>query len=34
MAVAAIKGDLVYTGDVSNLEKLRIFFPGVRVLSS
>jgi len=33
MAVAALRGDVVYTGDVADMEKLRAFFPGVRVLS-
>ena len=33
MASAALRGDVVYTGDVDGLERLRIFFPGVRVLS-
>jgi len=33
MAFAARRGDVVYTGDVEDLEKLRAFFPGVRVLS-
>lgn len=33
MASAATRGDLVYTGDVDDLEKLRAFFPGVRVLA-
>lgn len=33
MASAALRGDVVYTGDVDYLEKLRGFFPGVRVLS-
>jgi predicted nucleic acid-binding protein len=33
MASAALRGDVVYTGDVDDLEKLRAFFPGVRVLS-
>lgn len=33
MASAALRGDVVYTGDVDDLERLRIFFPGVRVLS-
>jgi predicted nucleic acid-binding protein len=33
MASAALRGDVVYTADVDDLEKLRTFFPGVRVLS-
>jgi predicted nucleic acid-binding protein len=33
MASAALRGDVVFTGDVDDLEKLRVFFPGVRVLS-
>jgi hypothetical protein len=33
MASAALRGDVVYTVDVDDLEKLRSFFPGVRVLS-
>jgi len=33
MSVAALQGDVVYTGDVRDMEKLRAFFPGVRVLS-
>lgn len=33
MASAALRGDVVYTGDVDDLERLRGFFPGVRVLS-
>ncbi|MEJ7729077.1 MAG: PIN domain-containing protein [Polyangiaceae bacterium] len=33
MASAALRGDVVYTGDVDDLERLRAFFPGVRVLS-
>lgn len=32
MASAAMRGDVVYTGDRSDLERLRAFFPGVRVL--
>ena len=34
MAGAALRGDVVYTNDVADLEKLRGFFPGVRVLST
>ena len=33
MASAASRGDVVYTGDVGDLERLRSFFPGVRVLA-
>lgn len=33
MASAASRGDVVYTTDVEDLEQLRPFFPGVRVLS-
>jgi predicted nucleic acid-binding protein len=33
MASAALRGDLVYTSDVDDLEKLRAHFPGVRVLA-
>lgn len=33
MASAALRGDVVITGDVDDLERLRAFFPGVRVLS-
>jgi hypothetical protein len=33
MASAASRGDVVYTIDVDDLERLRTFFPGVRVLS-
>jgi predicted nucleic acid-binding protein len=32
MASAARRGSLVYTSDVGDLEKLRAFFPSVRVL--
>jgi predicted nucleic acid-binding protein len=32
MASAASRGDVVYTSDVSDLERLRRRFPGVRVL--
>jgi predicted nucleic acid-binding protein len=31
MASAALRGDVVYTGDCDDLERLRTFFPGVRV---
>lgn len=33
MAGAALRGDVVLTSDPKDLEKLRLFFPGVRVLS-
>jgi predicted nucleic acid-binding protein len=33
MASAALRGDVVYTGDAVDLERLRAFFPGVRVLA-
>ena len=33
MGVAAVRGDVVYTGDVADLQRLRAFFPSVRVLS-
>jgi predicted nucleic acid-binding protein len=33
MASAAGRGDTVFTSDVSDLERLRSFFPSVRVLS-
>ncbi|MBI2892335.1 MAG: PIN domain-containing protein [Deltaproteobacteria bacterium] len=33
MASAALRGDVVYTGDLGDLERLRTFFPSVRVLS-
>lgn len=33
MASAASRGDVVYTSDVDDLERLRSFFPEVRVLS-
>ena len=33
MASAALRGDVVYTGDLDDLERLRTFFPGVRVLA-
>jgi predicted nucleic acid-binding protein len=32
MASAALRGDVVYTTDVDDLERLRTFFPSVRVL--
>ena len=33
MASAASRGDVVYTSDVADLERLRAFFPSVRVLA-
>ena len=33
MSSAALRGNVVYTGDVDDLERLRAFFPTVRVLS-
>lgn len=33
MASAASRGDTVFTSDQDDLERLRAFFPGVRVLS-
>ena len=33
MASAALHGDVVYTSDVLDLERLGTFFPSVRVLS-
>ena len=33
MASAALRGDIVYTSDVMDLERLRKHFPGVRVLA-
>jgi hypothetical protein len=32
MASAALRGDVVYTSDVDDLEQLREHFPSVRVL--
>jgi predicted nucleic acid-binding protein len=32
MASAASRGDIVYSSDVADLEKLSAYFPGVRVL--
>jgi len=32
MASAARRGDVVYSSDVDDLERLRAYFPGVRVL--
>lgn len=34
MASAALRGDVVYTSDIDDLEALRVYFPGVRVLSA
>jgi hypothetical protein len=34
MASAALRGDIVYTSDVADLEKLGRYFPGVRVLAA
>jgi predicted nucleic acid-binding protein len=31
MASAALRGDVVYSSDLEDLERLRAFFPGVRV---
>ena len=33
MSSAALRGDVVYTGDVDDFEKLRAYFPSVRVLA-
>ena len=33
MASAALRGDVVYTSDFEDLERLRVCFPSVRVLS-
>ena len=33
MASAALRGDVVYTSDVKDLERLRRYFPDVRVLA-
>jgi hypothetical protein len=33
MASAAQRGDIVYTSDFADLDKLRKVFPGIRVLS-
>jgi hypothetical protein len=33
MASAAMRGDVVYTSDLADLERLRRYFPGVRVLA-
>jgi len=33
MAGAALRGDVVLTSYPKDLEKLRLFFPGVRLLS-
>jgi hypothetical protein len=32
MSSAASRGDVVYTSDFDDLERLRAFFPGVRVI--
>jgi hypothetical protein len=32
MSTASLRGTIVITSDVGDLEKLRRFFPGVRVL--
>jgi predicted nucleic acid-binding protein len=34
MASAASRGDIVYSNDVDDLEKLRRVFPGVRILAT
>lgn len=34
MASAALRGDLVYTSDFGDLDRLGSFFPGVRVLAA
>jgi hypothetical protein len=34
MSSAALRGDIVLTSDPRDLEALRVFFPGVRVLSA
>jgi hypothetical protein len=34
MASAALRGDVVYTSDLVDLDRLRAFFPDVRVLSA
>lgn len=34
MASAASRGDIVYTSDVDDLERLRRVFPGVRILGA
>jgi predicted nucleic acid-binding protein len=34
MASAALRGDLVYTSDLEDLQRLQAHFPGVRVLSA
>jgi len=34
MALAGLRDGVVYTSDVDDLENLRAFFPGVRVLST
>jgi len=34
MASAATRGDAIYTSDVGDLERLRVFFPPVRVFAA
>jgi predicted nucleic acid-binding protein len=34
MASAASRGDIVYSSDVADLERLRRYFPGVRILGT
>jgi hypothetical protein len=34
MASAALRGGAVYTSDVADLERLRAYFPGVRVFAA
>jgi predicted nucleic acid-binding protein len=34
MASAASRGDVIYSSDVHDLERLRRFFPGVRILGA
>src|SRR5262245_53231227 len=34
MASAALRGDIVYSSDLEDLEKLRRVFPGVRILAA
>ena len=33
MASAALRGDIVYTSDIGDLERLKAFFPNVLVLA-
>jgi hypothetical protein len=33
MSSASLRGDIVFTSDFEDLERLRVFFPGVRVLA-